>query len=94
MSLEDLGLFVCFHNAISVITISGPLPLKLPDLFPRDPRAAGFGAGRAPWYLPACGFLLSGDEALLPGIHPLSPTEQTPKTHTQQFPVEASPLPA
>lgn len=78
-------MFVYFHNDISVITNSEPLPLQLSHLCPRDSREAGFGAGRAPWHLIACAFLLSGHKALLSGVCPRSPTVQTHKTHIKQF---------
>lgn len=78
-------MFVYFHNDISGLTNSEPLPLQLSHLFLRDFREAGFGAGRAPRHLTARAFLLSAQKALLSGLHPRSPTVQTHKTHIKQF---------
>lgn len=38
-------MFIYFHNDISVIMNSEPLPPEFSDLVPRDSKEAGFGAG-------------------------------------------------
>lgn len=86
-------MFVYFHNDISGLRNSEPLPLQLSLLFLRDSREAGFGAGRVPLHLTAHAFLLSAHKALLSGLRPRSPTVQTHKTHIKQFRVEACPMP-